>query len=69
MKSIIYDIGIAIVDAITSTVELVGWGGLLVAFLAYILILAIFADILEAKIAGILKYICRKIYFGIQKKA
>lgn len=65
MKSVIYDIGMAIIDVITSTVELVGWGGLFIAFIIYIVLLSVFADAIEDKITNLIKYICRKVYFMI----
>ena len=65
MKSVIYDIGMAIIDVITSTVELVGWGGLFIVFITYIVLLSVFADTIEDKITNLIKYICRKVYFMI----
>lgn len=65
MKSVIYDIGMAIIDVITSTVELVGWGGLFIVFITYIVLLSVFADAIEDKITNLIKYICRKVYFMI----
>lgn len=67
MKCLIVEILSVISDIILDISDIIGWGGLLVTFLAYVILLGIFADVLEAKMTAILKYICRKIYFSIKK--